>query len=374
MSNQNQNTRSTEALFEPYTIGNLTLSSRVVMAPMTRGFSPNGVPGPNVAAYYRQRAENGVGLIITEGTLIDHPAATDNPNIPNFHGEAALNGWAEVVRQVHEAGGKIIPQIWHIGMTRPVGAEPNPEALPIGPSGLDLEGNLVTKPMTIDEIKQVIQAYADAAANAKRIGFDGVEIHGAHGYLIDQFLWERTNQRTDEYGGDMLKRARFAIEVVKAVRQAVGPDFPVAIRLSQWKTTQYEAKLADTPEKLGQLLTALSDAGVDIFHCSTRRFWEPEFEGSELNFAGWAKKLTGKTVITVGSVGLDEVFTSLFTQGKGAGHKDIDELLNRLEKHEYDLVAVGRALLADPQWAAKVRDGRFDELEPFTPESLNTLV
>ncbi|WP_441296431.1 oxidoreductase, partial [Bacillus spizizenii] len=92
--------------------------------------------------------------------------------------------------------------------------------------------------MTKDEIEQVIQAYADAAANAKRLGFDGVEIHGAHGYLIDQFLWERTNRRTDEYGGDMLKRARFAIEVVKAVRQAVGPDFPVAIRLSQWKTNQ----------------------------------------------------------------------------------------------------------------------------------------
>ncbi|OME93992.1 MULTISPECIES: NADH:flavin oxidoreductase [Paenibacillus] len=374
MTNQNQNVRSTASLFEPFTIGNLTLSSRVVMAPMTRGFSPNGVPGPDVAAYYRRRAENGVGLIITEGTLINHPAATDSPNVPNFHGEAALNGWAEVVRQVHEVGGKIMPQIWHIGMTRPIGAEPNPEALPIGPSGLDLDGNIVTKPMTKDEIEQVIQAYADAAANAKRIGFDGVEIHGAHGYLIDQFLWERTNQRTDEYGGDMLKRARFAVEVVKAVREAVGPDFPVAIRLSQWKTTQYEAKLADTPEKLDQLLTALSDAGVDIFHCSTRRFWEPEFEGSDLNFAGWAKKLTGKTVITVGSVGLDEVFTSLFTQGKGAGQKDLEELLNRLEEHEFDLVAVGRALLADPEWAAKVRDGRFDELAPFTPDSLKTLV
>ncbi|GIO32984.1 MULTISPECIES: NADH:flavin oxidoreductase [Paenibacillus] len=374
MSNQQQNVRSTASLFEPYTLGGLTIPTRVVMAPMTRSFSPNGVPGPDVAAYYRRRAENGVGLIITEGTLIDHPAATDDPNVPNFHGEAALNGWAEVVRQVHEAGGKIMPQIWHIGMTRPVGAQPNPEALPIGPSGLDLNGNPVTEPMTQAEIKRVIQAYADAAANAKRIGFDGVEIHGAHGYLIDQFLWERTNRRTDEYGGDMMKRARFAIEVVAAVRAAVGPDFPVAIRLSQWKTTHYDAKLADTPEKLEQLLTALSEAGVDIFHCSTRRFWEPEFAGSDLNFAGWAKKLTGKTVITVGSVGLDEAFTSLFTEGKGAGKKDIDELLKRLEDQEFDLVAVGRALLADPEWAAKVREGRFDELKAFTPEALKTLV
>lgn len=374
MSQQKQDVRSTDLLFQPYTMGNLQLPTRIVMAPMTRGFSPNGVPGADVAAYYRRRAENGVGLIITEGTGIDHPAAVESPSIPNFHGEAALNGWAEVVKQVHEAGGKIMPQIWHVGMTRSVGSEPNPEALPIGPSGLDLNGNKVTEPMTVDEIHYVVKAYADAAANAKRIGFDGVEIHGAHGYLIDQFLWETTNQRTDEYGGDMMKRARFAIEVVQAVRAAVGPDFPVALRLSQWKTTKYDAKLADTPEKLKELLTALSDAGVDIFHCSTRRFWEPEFEGSDLNFAGWAKKLTGKTVITVGSVGLDEAFTSLFTDGTGAGKKDIDDLLERLENQEFDLVAVGRALLADPAWAAKVRDGRFDELQAFTPEALKTLV
>ncbi|MBB3130701.1 2,4-dienoyl-CoA reductase-like NADH-dependent reductase (Old Yellow Enzyme family) [Paenibacillus rhizosphaerae] len=374
MSSNSQHSRSTAALFEPFTIGSLTLPTRIVMAPMTRGFSPNGVPGPDVAAYYRRRAENNVGLIITEGTVIDHPASTDSPNIPRFFGEDAMNGWAEVVKQVHEAGGKIMPQIWHIGMTRPVGAEPNPEAMPIGPSGLDLNGNQVSEPMTEEEIAYVIQAYADAAANAKRIGFDGVEIHGAHGYLIDQFLWERTNRRTDRYGGDMMKRARFAIEVVEAVRRAVGPDFPVVLRLSQWKTNQYDARLAPTPEDLGELLGALSDAGVDVFHCSTRRFWEPEYEGSDLNFAGWAKKLTGKPAITVGSVGLDEAFTSLFTEGKGAGSKDIDDLLERLENGEFDLVAVGRALLADPAWATKVREGRIDELAPFTAEALKTLV
>ncbi|KAF9123470.1 hypothetical protein BGX30_001449 [Mortierella sp. GBA39] len=317
MNSNPQHTRSTAALFEPFTIGNLTLPTRIVMAPMTRGFSPNGVPGSDVAAYYRRRAENNVGLIITEGTVINHPASTDSPNIPRFFGEDALNGWAEVVKQVHEAGGKIMPQIWHIGMTRPVGAEPNPEAMPIGPSGLDLNGNQVSEPMTEEEIAYVIQAYADAAANAKRIGFDGVEIHGAHGYLIDQFLWEQTNRRTDRYGGDMMKRARFAIEVVEAVRRA--------------------------------------------------------YEGSDLNFAGWAKKLTGKPAITVGSVGLDEAFTSLFAEGKGAGSKDIDDLLERLENGEFDLVAVGRALLGDPAWATKVREGRFDELAPFTPEALKTL-
>ncbi|WP_138495003.1 NADH:flavin oxidoreductase [Paenibacillus pinistramenti] len=373
MSEHSQQSKSLEALFEPCTINSLTFPTRIVMAPMTRAFSPNGVPGPDVAAYYRRRAENGVGLIITEGTLVNHPAAGDTLNVPFFYGEEALNGWAEVVRQVHEAGGKIFPQLWHVGMSRQKGAGPNPEALPIGPSGLDLQGNPSTEPMTEDEIAQVIQAFADAAADAKRIGFDGVEIHGAHGYLIDQFLWERTNRREDRYGGSMMKRAQFAIDVVKAVRAAVGPDYPVTLRISQWKMSDYSAKLAATPDELGQLVNALAGAGVDIFDCSTRRFWETEFEGSDLNLAGWVKKLTGKPTITVGSVGLDREFTATFTEGNNAGTKDIQELVERLDRGDFDLVAVGRALLLDPQWAAKVREGRMDELQTFSPEALQTL-
>ncbi|MFK4339895.1 2,4-dienoyl-CoA reductase-like NADH-dependent reductase (Old Yellow Enzyme family) [Paenibacillus sp. RC62] len=288
-------------------------------------------------------------------------------------GKRALNGWAEVVRQVHEAGSKIFPQIWHMGMARPLGSQPNPEALSIGPSGLDLEGNKVTEPMTEEEIVKVIGAYADAAVNAKRLGFDGVEIHGAHGYLVDQFFWERTNQRTDRYGGDIIKRAQFAIELVEAIRAEVGPDYPIVMRLSQWKMNDYNAKPFDTPDKLEQFLNVLVQAGVDIFHCSTRRFWVPEFEGSDLSFAGWVKKLTGKTTITVGSVGLDEDFVSLYTEGKEAGHQDINELLERLDNNEFDLVAVGRALLGDPAWATKIREGRIHDLQTFTPEALKML-
>ncbi|WP_338555617.1 NADH:flavin oxidoreductase [Paenibacillus sp. KS-LC4] len=364
---------SSQSLFKPFSAGSLSLPNRIVMAPMTRGFSPNGVPGEDVVAYYRRRAENGVGLIVTEGTLINHPAATDNPNIPNFHGEAALNGWAKVVEAVHAAGGKIVPQIWHVGTTRKVGSHPNPEALPIGPSGVTAEGEVVNEPLTEAEIKDLVAAYAQAAADAKRIGFDGIELHGAHGYLIDQFFWEKTNKRTDRYGGDMLSRTRFAVEIIEACRQAVGPDFPIIIRLSQWKSSEYTAKLASTPEELGQFLAPLVEAGVDIFHCSTRRFWEPEFEGSELNFAGWTKKLTGKPTITVGSVGLDGDFMSLFTEGKGAENANVDDLASRLDAGEFDLVAVGRALLVDPAWADKVRNGRQDELIPFTPAALQSL-
>ncbi|MEK5031834.1 NADH:flavin oxidoreductase [Paenibacillus sp. FSL R7-0302] len=358
-------------LFEPFEYGGLSLSNRVVMAPMTRVYSPGGVPGPEVAAYYRRRAEGGVGLIITEGTAIDHPAAVSHQDIPNFHGEAALEGWAQVVREVHAAGGKIMPQLWHVGMARKIGEEPNASALPIGPSGLNLAGEQVTEPMTKSEIQAIVSAFAKAAKAAKAIGFDGIELHGAHGYLIDQFFWEKTNRRTDEYGGDLEARTTFAVEVVDACRRAVGPDFPIVLRFSQWKAGAYDAKLAESPEDLARFLTPLSNAGVDIFHCSTRRFWEPEFAGSELNLAGWTKKITGKPAITVGSVGLDSAFTSAVTEKDQ--DDNIDRLLERLEKGEFDLVAVGRALISDPAWPAKVQAGKINEIIPFTSESTKTL-
>jgi 2,4-dienoyl-CoA reductase-like NADH-dependent reductase (Old Yellow Enzyme family) len=359
-------------LFKPFSFKNLQLDNRVVMAPMTRSFSPDGVPGADVAAYYRRRAENQIGLIITEGTVIDHPASTNDTRVPHIHGAAALAGWANVVAEVHAAGGKIMPQIWHIGTVRKAGDLPNPEAPPIGPSGLFKPGVKVVEPMSEAEIESVIAAYGRAAADAKRIGFDGVEIHGAHGYLIDQFFWEGTNQRTDQWGGDMLKRTRFAVEVIKACRSRVGPDFPIVFRYSQWKQQDYAARLASTPELLDRFLAALSDAGVDIFHCSTRRFWEPEFEGSQLNLAGWTKKLTGKPVITVGSVSLDTDMVAAF-RGKGAAITNIDKLIDMFARDEIDLVAVGRALLVDHQWGTKVREGRMQDLLPFTPESMKTL-
>lgn len=367
MNHQNAIVNSSP-LFKPFKLGTLELNNRIVMAPMTRSFSPEGVPGENVAAYYKRRAENGVGLIITEGTLVNHPAAHYDPNVPNFYGEKALNGWAKVVAAVHEAGGKIVPQLWHIGMTRKNGSVPS-----VGPSGLNLNGEQINEPISQTEIDHLIEAFAQAAADAKRIGFDGIELHGAHGYLIDQFFWERTNRRTDKYGGDIIARTQFAVEIIAACRRAVGSDFPIILRMSQWKSAQYDAKLAANPELLKQFLAPLVEAGVDIFHCSTRRFWEPEFDGSSLNFAGWVKKLTGKPTITVGSVGLDTEFLSAF-RGKDAGTTDIDDLLVRLKNEEFDLVAIGRALLVDSAWAAKIRDGRMDELIPFNADALKTLI
>ena len=227
------NQTTTKPLFENFTSDKLNLPNRTVMAPMTRGFSPGNVPNEEVAAYYRRRAENEVGLIITEGTGIEHPASVSGADIPVFHGEKALNGWSEVVKGVHEAGGKIAPQLWHVGMTRSKGDLPNEEAWPVGPSGLSLDGEKVNEPLSTEEVEALVESYAKAAADAKRLGFDAIEIHGAHGYLIDQFFWENTNKRTDRYGGDFVGRTQFAVEIVEACRREVGEDFPIIFRFSQ---------------------------------------------------------------------------------------------------------------------------------------------
>jgi 2,4-dienoyl-CoA reductase-like NADH-dependent reductase (Old Yellow Enzyme family) len=363
---------SKTTLFSSFNSKNLSLNNRIVMAPMTRQFSPDGVPTSDVAGYYRRRAEGGTGLIITEGTTINDKVATMGATIPRFHGEDALAGWAQVVDEVHNAGGKIMPQIWHVGMARVAENAPFPELPSAGPSGLFKPGKQGAEPMTVAHIESVIEAFAQAAADAQKIGMDGVEIHGAHGYLVDQFFWDGTNQRTDSWGGSMENRGRFAVEIIKAIRAATSPDFPIVLRYSQWKQQDYTARLAQSPQALEQFLQPLSKAGVDIFHCSQRRYWESEFEGSELNLAGWTKKITGKPTITVGSVGLNDDFFGAF-KGQDSSTRSVDDLLERLDAGEFDLVAVGRALLQDPNWANKIKEGRTDELKQYSGKSLASL-
>lgn len=351
---------STESLFQPFKYKNLELKNRIVMAPMTRAQSDNGVPTQQITDYYARRAASEVGLILSEGTVINRPASKNLQNIPDFYGTEALNGWKNVIDAVHENGGKMGPQIWHVGDTRMSEDYPS----------VEMEK---ASTMTLEDIQDTIAQFAASAKSAKDLGFDVLEIHGAHGYLIDQFFWDVTNTRTDEYGGKTLKeRSRFAVDVVKAIRAAVGEDFTIIIRLSQWKQQDYSVKLANTPEEMEEWLLPLKEAGVDIFHCSQRRFWEAEFEGSDLNFAGWAKKITGQPTITVGSVGLEGDFMAAFG-GHGTEKADLTELTRRLERGDFDLVAVGRALLQDPEWVKKVKEGKMDELQDFKAESMATL-
>lgn len=359
-------------LFKPFSLKSLDLPNRIVMAPMTRNFSPGGVPKEDVAEYYRKRAEADVGLILSEGTTIDRPGASNDPRIPNFHTEEALAGWKNVIDKVHSVGGKMGPQIWHTGMARKPGTGDNPDAKSDSPSGITHTGKQVLPVPSMEEIADMAASYGRAAANAKRLGFDMVEIHGAHGYLVDEFFWDVMNERDDKYGGTLVDRAEFAREIIRNCRAAMGEDMPLCIRVSQWKQQDYAARLAQTPAELEAFLTSLTDAGADILHCSQRRFWEPEFEGSDLNFAGWAKKLTGATTISVGSVSLKGDFFGSF-RGEGSEVASLDNLIERMERDEFDLIAVGRALIQDPFWAQKVKEGRMDELEAYDGTALTRL-
>jgi len=365
---------SNNVLFQPFSYKSLHMPNRVVMAPMTRGKSPDGTPTEDVAQYYRRRAEGEVGLIVTEGTGVGRQASLNDPNYPHFYGDAALAQWKRVVDEVHAAGGLIAPQLWHMGLVRT--RHPTwtiPGGVYDSPSGYTRPDNKIDEGMSDEDVADAVAAFGRAAGDAKRLGFDALELHGAHGYLIDQFFWGELNKRGDSWGGDgIVQRNKFATEILKAVRAAVGPDFVVIIRVSQWKQHDYTARLAHTQAEMETWLGGLVDAGADIIHCSQRRIWEPEFEGSDLNFAGWAKKLTGAPTIAVGSVGLAGLFTDSF-KGEGAKSAPLNQVTEMMDRGDFDLVAVGRAILQDPNWVKKVHEGRVDEISDFDAKTMAVL-
>jgi 2,4-dienoyl-CoA reductase-like NADH-dependent reductase (Old Yellow Enzyme family) len=366
-----------EPLFTPFQCGSLALTNRFVLSPMTRNHSPGGIPGANVATYYARRAH--MGLVITEGVEIDQSASmgdgtTGGPNIPNLHDEAALEGWKRVVDEVHAAGGLIAPQLWHMGPIRIANTGPHPEAPSVRPSGIwgplnkamlppeyILAVKEPTTPATEEEIADCIAGYARSAANAAKVGFDALALHGGHGYLIDSFMWSGTNQRTDRWGGGLEERMRFAVEVVRACRGAFPKPKPLIFRISQWKLQDYEARLADTPEELEKILGLLADAGVDMFDVSTRHFDAPAFDGSDMGLAGWVRKLSGRPTMTVGGIGFDKDLATSVVEGANP-IDNLHEVARRFRAEEFDLVAIGRAALMDADWLGKVRTG-----EPFRP-------
>jgi 2,4-dienoyl-CoA reductase-like NADH-dependent reductase (Old Yellow Enzyme family) len=371
--------RDFEGLFTPFQLGPLTLPNRFVFPPMGLEVCEEGVPGEEAAAYYARRAEGGASLVITEGVYIDHPSSGDNPLLGRFHGEAAYEGWGRVASRVHAAGAFTFPELWHVGliysgpdMLAGVDVDFRPTLGQVSPSGYIAPGKQVCEGMTQAQIDEVIAAYGAGAAKAKSLGFDGVELHGAHGYIIDQFFWKELNHRTDRYGGSARARGQFAAEVVAECRRQLGPDKPVIFRLSQWKMVDYNAKIADTPQELEELLAPAVEAGVALFDCSQRRFWEPTFEGSDLNLAGWVKKVTGVPTLTVGSIGLDRDLLASLGGGETAqiNLASLEELVRRFDRGDFDLVGVGRAMIAEPDWPKLVRRGEFGQLKPFAANAL----
>ena len=377
-----------EPLLSPFALRGMALANRIAMAPMTRYFSPGGVPGDEVPGYYRRRAERGVGLVVTEGIGVAHPVSVDHPGVPLLHGDAAIARWSEIVDGVHAAGAKILPQLWHQGAMWNVEYAGDPRGMEaVRPSGIwgpadgvisisetsrDTAAATETRPMSDEDIQDVIDAYGVSARNAIAAGFDGIAIHAAHGYLIDTFFWHETNRRVDRFGGDHKARATFGAEVVKTIRRMIGEDMPIVLRFSQFKMQDYRARLAENPDELAQLLTPLADAGVDMFDGSQRYFDTPIFDGSPLNLAGWAKRLTGKASMTVGGIGLGRANGSAkHIDDSQKSTDNLPQLVARFEKGEFDMVAVGRSLLNDPAWLEKAIAGA--EFSPFDSANLDRL-
>ncbi|THV00003.1 NADH:flavin oxidoreductase/NADH oxidase [Dendrothele bispora CBS 962.96] len=274
----------TSKLFRPLTVGDVTLKHRVVMAPLTRfRANANHVPLPIVKEMYAQRASTPGTLLITEATFIA-PRAIGYDHAPGIWSDEQIAAWKEVTEAVHAKGSFIYLQLWAIGRIAYVNslAKEDPSYDIVSASDIPLSDRPATdpkpRPFTIPEIKEYIALYAQAASNAvHKAGFDGVEIHGANGYLVDQFLQDVSNKRTDEYGGNIENRTRFALEVVDAVVKAVGPR-KTAIRISPWNTFQ-DMKMADPKPTFAHLVSEIKKAHPALSYI---HIVEPRIQGAEV--------------------------------------------------------------------------------------------
>lgn len=358
-------------MFQPLRVRNVTFRNRFVMPGMGRGWNRDGRPLQELTDYYCRRVvDGGTALVITEGVAVDHPTATQVPHYA-WVTDATRDAWASCAAAVKAAGGELFLQLFHEGAIRAEGGDGPYSAYPtLSPSGLAHAKRPAGRAATTRELGEIRDGYVRSALIAQGIGASGVEVHSAHGYFLDQFLWAETNRRTDGYGGDDIRdRVRYPAEIVAAIRDATGPDFVISFRFSQWKEVNYEAKIAPTPADLETMLRILDEAGVDLFHASVRRFWIPEWPGSDWSLAGWVKSLTDKPVIAVGSVGFDlDVMESLLTgtEANFTGYSGFAELLRRFDDRQFDMVSIGRGQIGDPRFVAKLREGRWADIRPFT--------
>ena len=362
-----------EVLFTPLSLRHITLRNRFVMPGMQRGFMNDGAPTPVMVEYMRRCSAGGAGLIISESTSPDHPSAYWQPMMGRLE-PATLSAWKAVVEAVRSEGARFLLQLWHPGAMRRVAADHPLAAHPaLSPSGLIQAGRPNGRAMTGQDMQDLKEAYVRAAGQARSLGADGVEVHCAHGYLLDQFLWSETNRREDGYGGRSLaERARYSAEIVAAIRASVGEEFVISYRFSQFKEVDYGACVASDPEDLRDMLVLLRTAGVDLFNVSSRRFHKGEWPGSaypQRTIAEWARSLTDAPVMTCGSVGLDvEMFANLFDDQEPSElsvERDLVLLADKVRRGSLDLVGVGRMHIANNDFVRKVREGRLRELRLF---------
>jgi N-ethylmaleimide reductase len=340
-------TEARDVLFDPFTLGDLHLPNRVIMAPLTRSRAkqPGDIPWELNATYYAQRAS--AGLIIAEATQVS-PQGKGYAFTPGIHSDEQVAGWRKVTSAVHHEGGHIFLQLWHVGRISRPELQPNGEK-PVAPSAIKPEGAqtfideksgmmdiLEPRALTSKEIPEIVEQFRRAAENAKRAGFDGVEIHGANGYLIDQFIRSKTNLRSDTYGGSIENRIRFPMMIVDAVVGVWGGQ-RTGIRLSPTGTFN-DMRDDDPVATFGTLATHLNDSGIAYIEVV-----EDSFQGNEVE---------GRPESIINAI--RSRFTGTYI---GNGNYTADEARKRIHAGLCDLVSFGRPFISNPDLPERFRQG-----------------
>jgi len=350
-----------EHLFAKTTIKNTTLDNRFVVAPMTRiSADEDGQANQRMAQYYKRYAKGGFSAVISEGIYLDESYSQGYNNQPGLANDKHVQAWKPVVEAVHNHGSIMIAQLMHAGGQTQANAYTNESIAPsdIAPKGEQLgfyggSGPFQTpKAMDEQDIQQVKEAFVESAIHAKEAGFDGVELHGANGYLLDQFLTDYMNQRNDQYGGNVESRLRLILEIISEVREAVGPDYMVGIRISQIKVADPDHKWADGEKEAEYIFSNLGDTSLDYIHVTDGDATASAFGEGSRTLAQAAKDFSKLPVIANGKLG------------------DLVKAEQVLEKNQADLVSLGTSALANPDLPNKVQKGK--ELNDFDFE--NTLL
>lgn len=333
------------ALFEAVSLGTLRLPNRLAVAPMTRvSAEATGEANEGMARYYRSFAEGGFGLIVSEGIYTDRKFSQGYLHQPGLADSGQAAAWRTITAQVHAAGGRMIAQLMHAGAL----SQGNPHAEnSAGPSALRPAGEQlrayrgeglyrVPREMSAAQIDEAVAGFAMAARHAQDAGFDGIEIHGANGYLLDQFLSEGVNRRNDGYGGSVKARLRLTLEVIHAIRAAVGRGFPLGLRISQAKVNDPAHKWRDGEVAAKAIFGALGRTSLDYVHTAEPEAWSGAFSAEGPSLARLAKTHTGLPVIANGGI------------------ETSDTAMRALVSGDSDIVALGRAALGDPAWPKNV--------------------
>lgn len=368
-----QHVVDTNILFTPMRVNNTVVRNRFVVPAMQRGGVRNFSPTSEMTELMRQWGEGGTGIIICEGASPDHPACYWQPIFGAITRQNKEN-WREIAQAVSATGAVFLMQLWHVGALRRIVEglpHPYPDQPALSPSGLVQAGRTNGVAMTRQDLEDTKAAYLECALIAKEVGAKGVEVHCAHGYLLDLFLWHETNQRDDEYGGATLaERARYPAEIVAEIREATGPDFIISVRFSQWKEVDYGAKIAQHPDELRPFLGLLEQAGADMFNISTRRFDQPAWPelDERRSLAAWVKGMTKLPVVAVGSVGLTTDLAQDVFDGRDPElmvEEDMVRVAQGIKDGDFDFIAIGRNHIANIDFVDRIRTGNLSGMRTF---------